>query len=225
MMTRNPAECRPLGLFGGTFDPIHLGHLRLAEEAREALALQQVCFIPAGDPPHRDPPAACAEQRLAMVRAATANHPEFVVDDSEVLAPGKSYTVLTLERLRARHGQSRPLVLILGADAFLDITSWHRWSSLFDLTHIAVANRAGHGSSWQRKQCGELASVTSSRITNNPEVLTVAPAGTVISFEMTPLAISASLIRERLRCGRSARYLLQDSILNYIQLHNLYRRA
>lgn len=224
-MNGNPGNGGPLGLLGGTFDPIHLGHLRLAEEAREALALEQVCFIPAGNPPHRNAPAAAPQHRLAMVRIATAGHPGYLVDDGEVTATGKSYTVLTLERLRARHGPARPLVLILGADAFLGITGWHRWTELFALAHIAVANRATHGSAWLDERNAELRAATASRIESNPATLARAPAGSIIPFEMTPLAISASLIREHLRSGRSTRYLLPDSVLDYIQLHNLYRRA
>lgn len=224
-MNRKPADSGPLGLLGGTFDPIHLAHLRLAEEAREALGLEQVCFIPAGDPPHRDAPTATAQHRLAMVRIATAGHPEYRVDDGEVTATGKSYTVLTLERLRQRHGPSRPLVLILGADAFLGITGWHRWADLFTLTHIAVANRASHGTRWLDDRSPELNVATARRIDTDPAALTRAPAGNIVPFEMTALDISASLIRERLRCGRSTRYLLPDSVLDYIQLHNLYRRA
>lgn len=224
-MNGNPGNGGPLGLLGGTFDPIHLGHLRLAEEARETLALEQVCFIPAGVPPHRSTPAAAPQHRLAMVRIATAGHLGYLVDDGEVTATGKSYTVLTLERLRARHGPARPLVLILGADAFLGITGWHRWTELFALAHIAVANRATHGSAWLDERNAELHAATASRIESNPATLARAPAGSIIPFEMTPLAISASLIREHLRSGRSTRYLLPDSVLDYIQLHNLYRRA
>src|SRR5574337_1565987 len=112
------SDGRPVGLLGGTFDPIHLGHLRLAEEAREALGLGELRLIPAGQPPHRDAPATAAEDRLAMARLAAEDNPGLVVDDGEVRAQQKSYTVLTLERLRAGLGPTRPLVLILGADAF-----------------------------------------------------------------------------------------------------------
>ena len=108
----------PLGLLGGTFDPIHLAHLRLAEEAREALGLERVRLIPAGDPPHRDTPQSAAEHRLAMAQRAIAGNPALEVDDGEIRARQKSYTVLTLERLRAEFGAQRPLVLLLGADAF-----------------------------------------------------------------------------------------------------------
>lgn len=134
----------PLGVLGGTFDPIHTGHLRLAEEAREALGLGGVRLIPAGQPPHRGEPGSTAEDRLAMARLAAAGNPGFMVDDGEVRAQQKSYTVLTLERLRAEIGPRRPLVLILGADAFAGLPTWHRWTDLFALAHLAVANRPGY---------------------------------------------------------------------------------
>jgi len=138
------SEPGPLGVFGGTFDPIHLGHLRLAEEARERLGLESVAFIPAGQPPHRDAPRSTAADRLAMVRLATASNPSFSVDDSEVFAAAMSYTVPTLERLRASVGPKRPLVVILGADAFQGLPTWHRWREIVQLAHIAVGNRPGH---------------------------------------------------------------------------------
>ena len=216
----------PIGLFGGTFDPIHHGHLRLAEEAREALGLNQVRFIPAGDPPHRDTPLSSAATRLEMVRMATAANPGFAVDDSEVRATGKSYTVLTLERLRARFGSGRPLVLILGADAFQGLHKWHRWTELFDLAHVAVANRPGtapHGRRWPGVLAPELEAACGERIHPEATALHECPAGFVVPFDMTPLAISASLIRDLIRSGQSPRYLLPDPVLDYIARHTLYR--
>jgi nicotinate-nucleotide adenylyltransferase len=191
-----PAEGAALGLFGGTFDPIHLGHLRLAEEAREALGLAGVCFIPAGMPPHRDIPRTPAVHRLEMVRQAIAGNPAFCCDDAEVRSEERSYTVLTLERLRAQYSD-RPLVLLLGADAFLGLAGWHRWQEILRFAHVAVAGRPGHAAD-------EL------------------PAGAVVRFDMTPLAISATEIRAMLHNGRSPRYLLPDSVVDYIAAHSLY---
>jgi nicotinate-nucleotide adenylyltransferase len=137
-----------LGLLGGTFDPLHVGHLRLALEAREALGLSALCLIPAGSPPLRALPHCAATQRLGMVECALAGLPGFSVDSGEVLAAtdgaAPSYTVATLERLRRQHGAQRPLVLLLGADAFARLESWQRWRELFGLAHIAVATRPGH---------------------------------------------------------------------------------
>ncbi|AKU10389.1 nicotinate (nicotinamide) nucleotide adenylyltransferase [Azoarcus sp. CIB] len=227
-MSPSKPDAGALGVLGGTFDPIHFGHLRLAEEAREALGLAQVALIPAGQPPHRDVPQSPATDRLAMVRLASAGNPGLAVDDGEVFAPSKSYTVLTLERLRALHGAQRPLVLILGADAFNGLPGWYRWQELFGLAHIAVANRPGfapHGRRWPGTLSPELDAACAGRIDTDPAVLHRTPAGRVVPFDMTPLAISASLIRDLIHGGHSARYLLPDSVLDYIGLHHLYRRT
>ncbi|THF65034.1 nicotinate-nucleotide adenylyltransferase [Pseudothauera rhizosphaerae] len=220
-------EAGPLGLLGGTFDPIHLGHLRLAEEAREALGLARVRLTPAGRPPHRDTPHCSSAHRLAMVRLAAAGNPAFEVDDSEIRAATPSYTVPTLERLRAELGLARPLVLILGADAFQGLPDWHRWEEIFTLAHVAVANRPGHaphGRRWPGVLSPALDAACAGRIASDPASITGTPAGLVVPFDMTPLDISASLIRDLLAHGASARYLLPDSVLDYIGLHHLYRR-
>lgn len=221
----------PLGLLGGTFDPIHFAHLRLAEEAREALGLHGVRLIPAGQPPHRGEPGSTAQDRLAMARLATAGNDGLEVDDGEVLAPQKSYTVPTLERLRAELGPQRPLVLILGADAFEGLPQWHRWQELFSLAHVAVANRPGHAPHARRwpgtlpsARLPAFAALCEGRHVSDPAELRAAPAGRIIPFDMTPLAISATLIRDLIGHGHSARYLLPDSVLDYIGANGLYTR-
>ena len=219
------SDAGPLGLLGGTFDPIHFGHLRLAEEARDALRLEQVALIPAGSPPHRGTPQSSAAARLAMAELAVAGNAHLMVDAGEIFADGPSYTVLTLQRLRALHGPARPLVLILGADAFAGLPGWHRWQELFELAHIAVANRPGyapHGRRWPAALSEELDAACADRISTDTAVLRRSPAGQVVPFDMTPLAISASLIRDLIQAGHSARYLLPDPVLDYIGLHHLY---
>lgn len=219
------AAAAPLGILGGTFDPIHFAHLRLAEEAREALGLARVRLIPAGQPPHRGAPGSTADDRLAMARLAVAGNPGLEIDDGEVRAAQKSYTVLTLERLRAELGAERPLVLILGADAFEGLPTWHRWQALFGLAHLAIANRPGyapHGRRWPQVLSPELDAACRDRHTSDPAALREAPAGRVIPFDMTPLAISASLIRDLIAHRASPRYLLPDSVLDYIGRHHLY---
>lgn len=208
-----------IGIFGGTFDPIHYGHLRLAEEAREALSLEQIVLIPSGQPPHRDAPQTPANHRLAMARLAAAGNPSLSVDPAEVESATPSYSVLTLERLRAQFGPARPLVLLLGADAFAGLASWYRWRELFALAHIAIANRPGHE---MQAHSAPLAAEYELRLAARAEDLRDAPAGRILPFEMTPLAISASLIRARLAAGQSARYLLPDSVLDYIRSRHLY---
>jgi len=224
-MNASRTDTAPIGLLGGTFDPIHFGHLRLAIEAREALGLDSVALIPAGDPPHRDKPVSAANDRLELVRLAADGNSALTLDDSEVRAEGKSYTVLTLERIRQRVGCDQPLVLILGADAFQGLHTWHRWTELFDLAHIAVANRPGtapHGRRWPGVLAPELGDACQGRIDTNSGTLRHAPAGRIVPFEMTPLAISASLIRDLIRTRRSPRYLLPDPVLDYIDSHDLY---
>jgi len=214
-----------LGLFGGTFDPLHVAHLRLGLEAREALGLAEVRFIPAGNPALRDAPHSAAAHRLAMVERALADMPGFSVDATEVLntenKAGPSYTVETLEHQRRLHGPARPLVLLLGADAFARLEAWHRWRELFELAHIAVATRPGHelktgagGAALDREfaaRRGDAADLAHS------------PAGRIVCFAITALEISASAIRRRLAQGLSARYLVPDAVLDYIDSHQLYR--
>ena len=212
---------RPLGILGGTFDPIHFGHLRLAEEACEALDLAEVRWIPAGQPPHRTAPRVDAAHRLEMVRRAVAGNPAFAVDDAETRSAAPSYTVTSLERLRAVAG-ARPLVLLMGADAFLGLATWHRWRDLFALAHIGVATRPGFELLPQEFPA-ELAEVCADRLGRNPYALREGPAGQVVAFDMTPLDISASLVRARLAAGLSVRYLLPDPVREYIDQHHLYR--
>lgn len=210
----------PIGLIGGTFDPVHYGHLRLAEEAREALDLAGVSWLPAGRPPHRPAPREAAGHRLEMVRRAVSGNAAFAVDDGEMQASGPSYTVTTLERLRREAGR-RPLVLLMGADAFQGLAGWHRWRELFDLAHIAVATRPGFVLSpdgWP----AELAEACAPRL-GEAAGLRAAPAGRIVGFSMTPLAISASLLRARLAAGLSVRYLLPEPVREYIDSHHLYR--
>ena len=210
----------PLGLFGGTFDPIHLGHLRLAETAREALGLERVRLIPAGQPPHRATPGASGADRLAMARLATADNPAFEVDAAEVTTAQASFTILTLERLRAELGPERPLVLLLGVDAFLGLPTWRRWTELLDFAHLAVANRPGY--SLDAAQMPAALADLVARRKASPAALSAAPAGAIVPFEMTPLAISATDIRARAAAGLSLRYLLPPPVVDYISRHQLY---
>ncbi|HEX6734525.1 MAG TPA: nicotinate-nucleotide adenylyltransferase [Azonexus sp.] len=212
----------PLGLFGGTFDPVHVGHLRLAEEAIDELALGGVRWIPAGQPPHRGQPQVTAGQRLAMVRLATAGNPRFAVDAAEVEAAAPSYTVHTLERLRAELGPAQPLVLLVGADAFAGLADWHRWRELFALAHLAVSHRPGFPVD-EASLPPALAAEFAARRTAEAAPLKTAPAGRIVTFAMTQLAVSATQIRQLLAAGRSARYLLPGDVLDYIQIHSLYR--
>jgi len=210
----------PIGIFGGTFDPIHFGHLRLAEEMAEGLGLSQVRFIPAGQPPHRGAPRTAASHRLEMVRRAIAGNPLFAVDAREVQRPQPSYTVDTLTALRAELGDEQPLWLLLGADAFLGLPSWHEWQRLFELANIAVAARPGAQLLQTDRMSDELKHEVSQRQQAAGSV--ASPAGSVLLQQMTPLDISATVIRDTLARHGSARYLLPDTVLDYIHEHQLY---
>lgn len=210
-----------LGLFGGTFDPVHFGHLRLAEEARGALALERVLWLPSGQPPHRTAPGSAAHHRLEMVRLAIEGNPGFALDAAEVQSAAPSYTVTSLERLRSLHGRQKPLVLLLGADAFAGLTGWHRWQELFALVHLAVATRPGHQLE-SRLLPTALQREFQARLAQDPQALGRAPAGAILPFAITALDISGTLIRKALATDTSARYLLPDPVLDYIAEHRLY---
>ena len=212
----------PLGLFGGTFDPVHYGHLRLAEESVAHLGLGGVRWMPAGQPPHRGTPQVTAADRLAMVRLATAGNPSFSVDAAEVEAAEPSYTVHTLERLRRELGEQTPLVLLVGADAFAGLATWHRWRDIFGLAHVAVSHRPGFPVELASLP-DEVAAEYAARRLADAGQLGDATGGGIVTFAMTQLAISATQIRKLLANGLSARYLLPDSVLDYIQTHSLYR--
>lgn len=200
-----------LGILGGTFDPIHLGHLRLAEEAREALDLGVVHFVPSAVPPHRAQPALGPDARLALVQAAIAEQPGFIADGRELERQGYSYTVDTLRTFHVEF-PDRHLVLILGMDAFNGLTKWHRWQELFDWAHIAVASRPG------AEATGESAALLAERRIL-PDELGRRRAGGIVALEITRLDISATAIREALGAGRSVRYLVPDCLLNPLQAH------
>jgi nicotinate-nucleotide adenylyltransferase len=210
----------PIGLLGGTFDPVHIAHLRLAEEALDRLALGSVRWIPSGQPGHRGAPVAGVEHRLAMLMLAIAAEPRFTLDDADARASVPTFTINTLTRLRAALGSETPLVLIIGADQLLALDTWREWKRLFGLAHIAVAQRPRFEVRPDALP-GDLV-LEYGRRSAAPADLATAPAGRIAAFEMTPLEISASAIRADIAAGRSPRYLLPDAVLDYIDSHRLY---
>jgi len=199
---------KPLAIFGGTFDPIHLGHLCVAWEAAELLDAE-VLMMPAGLPPHRPPPIASAAQRLAMLQVALRGQSRLIPDARELAREGASYTVDTLAGLRAEQGD-RPLVLLLGADAFAGLPEWHEWRRLLDLAHIGVLSRPGE----QAPLPDALRQAIADRRVDDAAALQLAPAGCVIELAVTPLEISATRIRQLLAAGREPRYLLPAGLFD-----------
>jgi nicotinate-nucleotide adenylyltransferase len=208
----------PVGILGGTFDPIHDGHLRPALEVLEALKLAQIRFIPCRRPPHRSPPAATAARRLAMLKLAVTGQRGFVVDDRELRRSGPSYMVDTLTSLRTELG-TVPLCLLLGADAFHGLPQWHRWRNLLALTHLVVLHRPGVGLEFSEP----LRELISRHRVTNIAALNRRSAGGLWFQSVTQLDISATRIRSLLREERSVRYLLPESVRTYIREQGLYR--
>ncbi len=207
-----------IGIFGGTFDPVHYGHLRPALEVQQALGLNEIRFIPAGQPPHRDAPQATASHRLAMLRAAVDDQPGFLVDEREIQRDGPSYMVDTLASLRAEVGE-QPLLLVLGYDAFLGLPAWHEWHRLIELAHLVITHRPG----WNHDALDEQLQDLVTRHEMVIEQLSQQVAGGLMFVPVTQLDISASSIREQIRSGQDIRYLLPDSVYRMIYMQKLYR--
>jgi nicotinate-nucleotide adenylyltransferase len=208
---------RPLAILGGTFDPVHLGHLNAAWEAAELLDAE-VRLLPARQPPHRPPPIADAAARVAMLRVALRGQSRLRLDVRELEREGPSYTIDTLQALRAEQG-TRALVLLVGEDAFAGLPSWHRWRELFDFAHIGVLARPGSAPAWPRA----LADIIAARMLDEPRRLRDRPGGCVVTLPVTPLEISASRVRELIAQGREPRYLLPAGLIDEPALLAPYR--
>lgn len=195
-----------LGVMGGTFDPIHNGHLVCAQQSLDVLGLDEVLFMPAGSPAFKqDRRVSSGEDRFAMTLLATADNPDFVASRLEIERPGTTYTVDTLEALREFYPPNVELFFITGADAIIDIVSWHRAERIAQIATLVGATRPGYDLSWAR------AAIEGSGI-----------AFDVRYLEVPALAISSSYLRERTREGQSIRYLTKDSVIGYIAKHGLY---
>jgi nicotinate-nucleotide adenylyltransferase len=201
----------PIGIFGGTFDPIHFGHLRPAFELSQALKLAEVRFLPVGNPPHRQATLPSAGLRLGMVKAAVAGEKRFVVDDREVRRTGASYSVDTLTELRAEF-PDRSLCLMLGMDAFLGLPDWHRWRDILDLAHVVVWHRPG----WKAPVHGPLGEVMVDRGTGAIRELHEQKAGRVYIHAVTQLEISSTELRNVIVSGTDPRYLVPDEVRKII---------
>lgn len=209
---------KKIGLLGGTFDPVHIGHLRSAIEVLEACGLDEVRLIPGSVPPHRATPTVGAQQRLDMVRLAVSGVPGLVVDDRELRREGPSWTIDTLVSLRSELPAATQLYFILGQDAFCGLPGWHRWQELFDHCHLLVLQRPDMPVEVPVK----LQQVLSERLVPGADKLQ-GPGGYIACLQQTPLPVSATAIRRALASGNSVRYLVPDAVYNYMQQHGLYQ--
>lgn len=210
---------QPIVILGGTFDPVHNGHLRSAIEVAEFLGVSRVRLIPANIPVHRAEPDCSAAQRLQMLKLATENESLLEVDDREQVRGGPSYMVETLATLRHEIGDG-PIILVMGMDAFLDLTGWYQWQRISGLAHLLLLERPG--TAQQDSMGTELRQLLESRQVKTRETLLTEPCGSVLTVCLAQLDISASRIRNAVRDGKSIRYLVPEPVFDYIRDHGIY---
>lgn len=208
---------RAIALLGGTFDPIHVGHLRAAIELRERLGFDEVRLVPSHQPVHRATPRVDSAARCAMVQLAIEGEPGLVLDDRELRRAGPSYMIDTLGETRAEIGGDAALALVIGADAFAALDTWKRWRELLAVAHIVVMERPQA----QLPQSGPVAELLAQHRAN-ASALRECAHGAIVPFELPPLWVSATALREILASGKSPRYLLPDAVWTYIREHRLY---
>ncbi|WP_166251839.1 nicotinate-nucleotide adenylyltransferase [Marinobacter salicampi] len=205
-------------IFGGTFDPVHHGHLRLAVELRERLGVTRLALVPSHVPPHRESPGASSEDRLRLLELAIEGEPGLYIDERELGRAGSSFTADTLRQLRSELGPDEPVAMVVGADAFAAFDQWRDWQGIPSLAHIIVVNRPGTvvdpGSAAGR--------LLAERRADSPDQLHGRPGGLCLTLDLPLLAISATGIRERIGSGRSPRYLLPDRVWAEIRARKLY---
>ncbi len=209
-----------IGIYGGTFDPIHYGHLRMAEELVDVIGLQRVIFVPSGAPRLRAAPVAAKMARSEMVRLAIQGNDRFTVDEREINRPGISTTIESLREFRAEFGPRVALCFIIGTDAFLKIDQWHEWRALFHLCHFVIVSRPAVD---DRFICsGDIEPEWTQRRIVSADDLKLQPAGYIFAPRTSRLEISASQIRDLAGSGKSLRYLLPEVVTDYIRLNSLY---
>ncbi len=205
-----------IGLYGGTFDPVHYGHLRTALEVKEIFDLQEVRLIPCSQPPHRESPATTAEIRFQMLKLAIQHQPGLVIDRRELDRPGFSFMIDTLKSLRKELADT-PLLLFIGTDAFSGLTAWHQWQNLFDFAHIIVITRPGF-------EQNQLDDFFSSKLAKTKTDLKQKQSGYLFFQCVTQLDISATKIRNMIETNVNPGFLLPDSIIEYIKRNKLYKK-
>lgn len=205
-------------IFGGTFDPVHSGHLQSALELMQHMPLDELRMLPCHLPPHRDTPGCTSQQRLTMLKLA-CEHTGLVVDDRELQRDGPSYSVETLRQLREELGPEHSLVWIMGADAFAALDSWYHWRELPTLAHIVVMARPGES----LPEAGDVAQLLAQRRQHNPEILRRTACGSIVPVTLTPYPISATEIRRRLKKAQPVDDLLPAAVVDYIEQQQLYQ--
>ncbi len=201
-----------IGIFGGTFDPVHNGHLRTALDVYEALGLRQLRFMPLGRAVHRAQPGGSAARRLAMLKAGISGQPGFVVDERELRQNRPSYTLHSLQSLRIELGGEMPLCWLLGRDAFNGFAEWYQPQRILERAHLVVMDRPGHG----LPKDLAMQELMRGRVTEDPAVLRNSPAGKILFQAVTQMDISSSDIRQRLASGRSVRWLVPEAVREYL---------
>lgn len=209
---------KPIAIFGGSFDPIHLGHCRVAIDILQQLNLQEIRFVPCKQPVHKEKVFAAAEHRQAMVKLAIEDTPGLVLDNHELERDTPSYMLETLQSLRSEVGE-QPLCLIIGIDAFMKINTWHQWQELINYAHFIVIQRPNYQLTWPANIKDSL----KQRVVENAAALQQQPAGSIYFHSPRLLNISATEIRQLIKEGKSPRFLLSRRVLNYIQAHGLYK--
>lgn len=206
-----------IGILGGTFDPVHFGHLRPALDVRQALALDEIRLLPCHVPPHRPQPLASTQQRTLMLQAAIAGVDGFVIDEREFERDGLSYTFDTLQSLR-KDLPGKTLCLLVGMDAFRGLPTWHRWHELLNHCHIVVMTRPRA----KFPEKGELAEYIHMHRARDAAMLRTQPTGLLWFQEVTQLEISATRLRALLAAGEQADFLLPADVLDLIHIQGLY---
>ena len=206
-----------IGILGGTFDPVHFGHLRMARELCEQLTLTEVRFIPCKNPVHKITVFASAEDRLAMLKLAIKDEPDFIIDECELIRHTPSYMVTTLINLKNNFPDNH-LCLLLGADAFAQICSWHSWQDIFQLAHLVVVNRPHY----TEKFSAAVLALIKQREAKQLKELYSTGFGKIYLANTTLLNISSTAIRLQISKQKSSRFLLPDAVLNCINKHKIY---
>lgn len=206
-----------IGIYGGTFNPVHYGHLRTAIEVLEDFQLSELRLLLSAQPPHRQRPSVTAQQRLQMLQLAVTGTPSMLIDTRELERSGPSYMVDSLAAMRKeamyRH---RPILLFIGADAFASLTSWHQWQQLFDYAHIVVMSRPQH-------EIGVLPEFFKQRLAQSKQTLSAVNHGYLYFHNVTRLSISSSMIRKKIAAKQNLHFLLPDEVIKYIHEHKLYQ--